>query len=440
MIIIYRSILLFALLFTCTVAFGQDNFPAPQYIPPACQRKPLTRVPKEVALAELATAKSNPPIRSEEQLKLFDALTRIIRENYVYPDFNGLNWTATVTEFRSRILDGLQTDEFYTMMEQLVARLGDRHSRFDSPVKVAADKITLSGNNSYVGIGALFQPLLDKKLITILAVLPGSAAEQSGLQPHDDILAVDGLPIVSEGKFYQQRIRGPECSASVFTVQSPGGTPRRLTLVRYQIQAPAPVYARLVKTPDSSRIGYIFLPSFFDLTIPDQIKKALTDFGTLDGLIIDNRMNSGGSSKVLFPVLGYFASGNLGHFVSRTGRRALEISAEPVGNSQRIPLVVLVSKNTVSYGEVFSGVLQDIGRARIVGEATAGRVETLHGHNFSDGSQAWIAEEGFDPLNSHVNWQRRGVTPDIEVHADWDTFNFENDPAVAAASRLLRKK
>jgi C-terminal processing protease CtpA/Prc len=102
-----------------------------------------------------------------------------------------------------------------------------------------------------------------------------------------------------------------------------------------------------------------------------------------------------------------------------------------------VPLVVLVSEETVSYGEVFSGVLRDAGRARIVGQATLGNVEILHGYYFDDGSRLWIAEETFTPVNSQANWEQTGIIPDVEAHADWDTFTFENDPGVAAAVTLL---
>jgi carboxyl-terminal processing protease len=411
---------------------------APQYVPPACQGKPISVVPRAVALAQTPTeVKTNPTIASSNQLKLFDALVKIINDVYVYPDFNGLDWPGVVAAFRAKVVRGLDTENFYAEMEKFVGKLGDEHSHFDSPVTAAAVKASLAGLNNYVGIGALFKPMPEKKRVAILAVFPDSAAEHSGLQQHDALLAVDGLPVVEKGTVYQQRTRGPECSAAVLTVQSPGQPSRDVRLVRYQISAPVPVYARLVTTTDRSRLGYIFLPSFFDATIPGQVKKALLNFGPLDGLIIDNRMNSGGSSKVLLPVLSYFTSGTLGHLVNRTTRRPLQITADPINNSQEVPMIILVSRDTVSYGEVFSGALQDMGRARIVGQKTLGHVETLHGYIFKDGSQAWIAEERFDPANSHADWKRTGIKPDIEAYADWDTFTFQNDPVVAAGVKLL---
>jgi len=208
--------------------------------------------------------------------------------------------------------------------------------------------------------------------------------------------------------------------------------------MRYHITATLPIVANLVHTTDGSRIGYIFIPTFLDETIPGQIKKALQNFGPLDGLILDNRMNGGGSSSVVYPILSYFTSGTVGHFVSRKETNPLEVTANPVENSQDVPLVVLVGVDSVSFGEIFSGALQDIGRAKIVGQTTLGNVETLEGHNLKDGSLAWIAAERFEPLNnSHADWEKNGIIPDVEAYADWDTFTFENDPSVAAAVKLL---
>jgi len=52
-----------------------------------------------------------------------------------------------------------------------------------------------------------------------------------------------------------------------------------------------------------------------------------------------------------------------------------------VNGSQQIPLVVLIGQATASYGEVFAGVLKDIGRAYLIGETTDGNVETLWGYD-----------------------------------------------------------
>ena len=88
--------------------------------------------------------------------------------------------------------------------------------------------------------------------------------------------------------------------------------------------------------------------------------KDLTAQGPLDGLILDVRMNGGGSSLVTDPVMSFFASGKLGEFVSRDGSRSLSVEPNPVQNSQTVPLVVVVSQETVSYGEIFAGIMDNL--------------------------------------------------------------------------------
>jgi len=411
----------------------------PTSIPPVCQGKPLTQIsPADVAARTVVANATNPTISKGEQLGVFFKLSNAIETTYVDPDFNGRYWPRVVAPVRERIEAGLDTEAFYREMSDLVKSLGDDHSYFMSPAKVLEDQSKIAGKNDFVGLGAFMRPIVANKTVSIIAVFPDSPAERNGLKMHDRVLAVDGVPLIENGYVYQQRTLGPECSSSVFTVQSPGGSVRKVAIVRYRVSAPLPVVANLVPTRDGSRIGYIFIPTFLDSTIPDQIKKALDGFGELDGLIIDNRMNGGGSSSVLMPTLGFFTSGTVGHFISRTGKRPMEIQAKPVHNSQSVPLVVLIGKDTVSYAEVFSGVLQDLGRAKIVGQPSRGNVETLRGHNFPDGSQAWIAQESFQPIRSKVGWEKNGVKPDVEAHAEWDTFTFETDPGVTAAVKLLR--
>ncbi|HSB91074.1 MAG TPA: S41 family peptidase [Anaerolineales bacterium] len=410
----------------------------PAFVPPECSQVPLATIPAATVLAEPTPgAEANPPIEISEQRAVFRELKSTIEEVYLYPDFNGVDWPALVATTQSHIDAGLDTEAFYRELEGFVAALNDEHSYFESPVQVAASEAELAGTADFVGIGVLVEPLPEKGRLAILATFPGSPADRAGLQAHDSILAVDGLPVAEDGQAFPQRVRGPECSAVVLTVQSPGEPPRLVEVVRQRFVASSPVLAQLVPTTDGSRIGYIFVPTFFDESIPAQVRHALVDFGTLDGLILDNRMNGGGSSTVVEPILAFFTSGTLGHFVSRTAERPLEVAADPVHNSQDVPLVILVGEDTVSFGEIFSGALQDIGRASIVGQTTLGNVETLHGYEQRDGSRVWIAEERFQPLHTEADWETQGIVPDVEAYADWDTFTLETDPGVAAALKLL---
>ncbi len=411
----------------------------PAWIPPDCSGTPVaTVIPATEEAIPTPAIQANTPVDHQTQMQIFESVVKTVNDNYVYPDFNGKDWNAIVIAFRATIQAGLSTQVFYRDMQFLIDDLGDNHSRFDSPVDVAQEQADLNGTSSFVGIGVLVIPELDKSRISVGGVFPDSPAEHAGLQTHDSLLAVDGLPIVQGGNVYTYRVRGPQCSAARLTVQSPGQAPRDVMIVRHSIVGDLPVQARLIPTTDGSKIGYIMLPSFFDEKIPSEVADALRSFGKLDGLIIDNRVNGGGSSDVVEPVLSYFASGTLGQFKTRNAvTRPLAIQPNSIENSQTVPLVILVGKNTVSFGEIFSGALQDSGRAKLVGEHTSGNVEILHGHNFPDGSLLWLAEETFDPAVHHTRWEGTGVIPDVKVTADWDTFTFATDPTIKAALQLL---
>ena len=166
--------------------------------------------------------------------------------------------------------------------------------------------------------------------------------------------------------------------------------------------------------------------------------RALTSSGPLDGLIIDNRLNGGGLRSVLEEMLGFFSDGNQGFFVSRDDRRPMDIEAEPIGNSQSVPLVVLVGPGTASFGEVLSGVLQNNGRAEIVGQTTFGNVEALAPFKFDDGSRAWLAYDAFEPTGLDIGvWEETGIVPDVVEPTRWDLITEANDPALEASLEVL---
>jgi carboxyl-terminal processing protease len=404
----------------------------PAFIPPECASSPIaTLVPGTFAQA---TLEPSTEISPSEQLRILEDAADIVEDVYVYPDFNGKNWSEIETRYRTRVEAGLDTATFYVEMQNMISELEDDHSFFLSPQEVQASQDELQGEIEFTGVGVYGNFDRDRGRIVVISTFPGSSAEQAGIKSHDSIIAVDGLPVFDEE---DNRLRGPKCSAVVATVQSPGEEPREVLLIRHAIEGNAHIEARLVPTSDRSKLGYIFIPTFFDETIPPQIEDALEEFGQLDGLILDLRTNGGGSSSVANPILAFFTSGRLGQFVSRFESRTLRVVGNPVHNSQTVPLVVMVSEDTVSYGEIFAGIMRDSREAKITGETSLGNVEVLHGYDFDDGSQMWIASETFFPANSDENWEETGIVPDIEAFAEWDTFTFENDPSIAAAITLL---
>jgi carboxyl-terminal processing protease len=375
---------------------------------------------------------------TQNQMRTFSALVDRVSQTYVYPDFNGHDWPALTARYKSLIEGGVNDEGFYQVMGQMIAELGDNHSYFQSPSDVTADDAANSQGQNFVGIGVLANPVAGTGTGVLIAVFPNSPAADAGLRPHDLLLEVDGQAAY-DVQTAKSRTLGVEGSSFALKYQRPGEAPQTVTLTRRALSGFLPVGYCIVP---NTRIGYILLPTFLDQSIADQVRTALqkmTRDGPLDGLVLDNRENGGGSSSVLTPTLGFFTGGNQGSFVSRSATRAFDITADDVGGSQSVPLVVLAGPETVSFGEVFTGVLQDSGRAKVVGGTTAGNVETLDGTKFDDGSRLWLASEAFAPVGlGPGEWEGKGVVPDVSAPTRWDLFTEANDPALARAIALLQ--
>ena len=138
------------------------------------------------------------PNATQLQLQVFNELWRIVAEEYLYPDFNGLDWDLIYEEYQARVEAGMSSFDFYLAMDELLYRLGDDHSIFLSPEETIQANSEYAGGFNYVGIGILNRTVVERRRLVVLLVFPGSPAEEAGIQPHDSILAVDGEPAVDE--------------------------------------------------------------------------------------------------------------------------------------------------------------------------------------------------------------------------------------------------
>ncbi len=433
---------------TVTVTIPPDTAtPLPTHTPTetATHTPSPTDTPTPVPLTEtpfFTPTQTPTPLPMDLQLSVFEDLWQTIQEEYLYEDFNGLNWDEIYTEYHQKIENGLTNAEFYLAMDEIIFRLGDEHSVFLSPEQVAKEDAEYEGNYDYVGIGVMISAVPDRKRGVILVIFPDSPAEVAGLQSRDSILSANGESILDEEGYLRDIVRGPEGTQVTLVVQTPGEAEREVTITRRRITSSLPVPSQVITLPDGKRIGYILLISFADSTVDEQFEMALRELtyeGPLDGLIIDNRENSGGADTVLRPVLANFTSGVVGTFISRAEERSLNIGkGYNVNGSQDVPLVVIIGEGTASYGEVFAGVLKDLGQAYLIGQTTYGNVETLWGYDFEDGSRAWLAHESFRALkHPEQDWEETGIIPDLEVTAAFDEYAVESDPAIQAALEYL---
>jgi carboxyl-terminal processing protease len=234
-------------------------------------------------------------------------------------------------------------------------------------------------------------------------------------------------------------LHGPVGSAVTITVSAQNGYTRTLVINRAPLSMTTPVEFHVIT--GTKRIGYLMIPTLFEDNVGDEVQSALSAMmakSRLDGLIIDLRINGGGAYPVLMRSLGFFTMGKVGSLTNREGAiRTMIVKPEAVGNSQTVPIMVLTGHSTASYAEVFAGILRAMGRARLVGQKTGGNIETLHAHDFEDGSLAWIAEETFKLPNGR-NWEGEGLTPDIAVNRGWDEITEDDDPVLTTALKAFK--
>ena len=373
------------------------------------------------------------------QLTVLNGLSNAVIDHDVDPSLNGVDWPGIVARYRDVVSAGLTDDDFYAAMNLMVQELADEHSHFQSPAEIAAENALVAGQLDFVGIGGYFLPIYEAGGSSVILVFHDSPADRAGLRAHDTVISVDGQPAIGiPGETSINPFLGPEGSNISITVSHPAGGTETLDLVRERVEG---VKLFDICVVPGTRIVYILLLSLFDAALGDQIQSALSSLaggGPLDGVVIDNRMDSGGRFSVVDPILALFTAGDLGEYSNREGTRRMVIEPNDVNGSQTVPMVVLVGANTVSYGEVMSGILQANGRAQVVGSTTNGNVETLDAFDFEDGSRLWLAAETFEAVGATYGpWEETGIIPDVEVPTRWDLFDETNDPALAAAVAIL---
>jgi len=152
-----------------------------------------------------------------------------------------------------------------------------------------------------------------------------------------------------------------------------------------------------------------------------------------DALIIDLRANGGGNPDGVALIASYVLDGPtlLAEMHHRDSGNEPLRSPERPANALRhgVPLVLLTSHKTFSAGEGLAFILQHLGRAKVVGERTAGAAHAGREEPLACGFAAVIPNTAVVLPGTEIDWETTGVTPDVEVEAS---------KALDAATALLR--
>jgi carboxyl-terminal processing protease len=238
--------------------------------------------------------------------------------------------------------------------------------------------------NEFTGIGVEISK--EKGLLTVMSLLPGTPAYNSGLDAGDVIEKVDGVETKDMSLACAvKNITGPAETKVTLTIKRPSdGETRDITITRARITVPTVRGWQRTETgkwiymiDENRKIGYVRITSFSEKTDSDleEVLNGLEAEG-LRGLILDLRFNSGGLLSAAIEVADAFLEG--GPIVITRPRSWVSSTyawAHREGTHPNYPLVILINSFSASASEIVAGALADPlhKRATLVGERTHGK-------------------------------------------------------------------
>jgi C-terminal processing protease CtpA/Prc len=152
----------------------------------------------------------------------------------------------------------------------------------------------------------------------------------------------------------------------------------------------------------------------------DALAAAMKALEPADALILDMRENTGGSPGTVALLVSYLLEPPeraLFEIVNRRGTRETYSTEAVATRNSRRPVYVLTSRRSFSGGEGLAFLLQDLKRALVIGEVTAGAANA--GRPYPAGDLFDITVPNAQLLTSVTkrNWEGQGVTPDIAAPA-----------------------
>ena len=371
-----------------------------------------------------------PPVLAE--------IDRAVREGFFDPRLKGVDWSAAVRR-ASDELSQLTTEDESVVYDKLLATLGDSHT-----FRLEAGKLPdRNWGTAGLRIGR------DGEGYAVKGVLPGFAAEAAGMRIGDRVLFVGGLPYESARVNFRDLFfvfEGVPGSSIEVTWQRTGEPVRTSRLVlRLEDPGDALVWksARVIRR-EGKAYGYVHLwgmsaetaLAIVDLLLDrDEIarERKLPGWGEIEGLLLDDRGNSGGYDPNILPTFlrGQWSAGDY-YTISRQGKHLVPPLYKP------LPVVLLVNSGTASAGESLALKFRAHGIGPIVGEATAGMASGgASATGLSDGSTLWLSRHAIESLDGK-SFEGRGIEPDVALPDRPPAGVGQEDTIIEAGLKVLR--
>lgn len=313
---------------------------------------------------------------------------------------------------------GMYVDEYFlddldrekltsSIYKGFFAGLGDKYAQYYTEEEYAA--MVDSSQGVFCGIGIEYYDNEEAGTMDVLRVIEDGPAQKAGIRQGDKIVKVDG-----------KSVSGKESAEVKASLKGKEGTKVNLTVLRDESTMEFSVKREKIveKTVNSKmyagKIGYVQVTEFDKVTVK-QFTKAIDKLEEkgAKGIIIDLRNNGGGLLDVAVEMADRILSKGLVVYSEDKYGEKREYYAEDE-KSVNIPVAILVNGSTASASEVFSGALEDYGKAVLVGEKTFGKGIVQGVFELSDGSAIKMTtEKYYTPKGRDIH--KIGLTPSIEI-------------------------
>ncbi|HLM58925.1 MAG TPA: S41 family peptidase [Pyrinomonadaceae bacterium] len=398
-----------------------------------------------------AASPAESTLSQQERVEIFEQVWRTIDEEYYDPNFRGVDWRAARDRYRPQAESAPSDAEFYGVFEQMLSELRDGHTVFVPPERPGR-RPEEGGPRGSVGVR-----LGDAEgRVAVVEVEAGSQAERLGVRPGHVLREVNGRPVEEHVAFIRSKIAGSSTERlfrlkmlSALLYAGFLAKPRTLGLTdfdgrEFNVELPEePARAdapNLTSRRLDSGFGYVRFRSW---TPPaqDEFREALKSLRDAPGLVIDLRGNGGGQARVLLDIASNFFDRptHIGGSRARSGE-VQKTYTRRAEQPYRGPVVVLVDEATGSASEAFTGFMQEVGRARVVGRQTAGSTLSRNGARRIKGGGQLLFSTHTSLTPAGRELEGVGVTPDVAVALTLADLRAGRDAALEEAESLLRRR
>lgn len=308
---------------------------------------------------------------------------------------------------------------------------GDEHAVYLDPEHFSHQRQDIQGY--FEGIGA--EVGVRNSLITIIAPIPDTPADEAGVKPGDVILAIDDEKIDGWDLFRViNRIRGEQGTPVRLLVRRDRtGETEELEIIRGVIQLESVKLTMLV-----GRIGHLRITSFSG-TSKEELQTALERFQRSKGLglIVDVRNNPGGLVSSVVEVTSQFIDDSLVLYQLDAHGNRRDWNTESGGMALDVPIVVLMNGFSASASEVFAGAIMAHDRAQTIGVKSFGKGSVNNLWPLSDGSAVnFTIGRWYTPDGRLIEGE--GIVPDIVLEASEDeSEDLQLDLAIEELEKLI---